>query len=43
MEIREQIKIFNIALSSTLDLYRVWAKKHQLSYNTLSEIGRAHV
>lgn len=36
MEIREQIKLFNIALSSTLDLYRVWAKKHQLSYNTLS-------
>lgn len=35
MEIREQIKLVNIALSSTLDLYRLWAKKHQLNYNTL--------
>lgn len=35
MEIREQIKLVNIALSSTLDLYRVWAKAHHLSYNAL--------
>lgn len=35
MEIREQIKLVNIALSNTLDLYRVWAKKHQLNYNAL--------
>lgn len=35
MEIREQIKLVNIALSGTLDLYRVWAKKHHLNYNTL--------
>ncbi len=35
MEIREQIKLVNIALSSTLDLYRLWAKKHQLNFNAL--------
>lgn len=35
MEIREQIKLVNIALSGTLDLYRIWAKKHQLNYNAL--------
>lgn len=35
MKIREQIKLVNIALSSTLDLYRVWAKEHHLSYNAL--------
>lgn len=35
MEIREQIRHVNIALSGTLDLYRIWAKKHQLNYNTL--------
>lgn len=35
MEIREQIKLVNIALSSTLGLYRVWAKEHHLSYNAL--------
>lgn len=35
MEFREQIKLVNIALSSTLDLYRIWAKKNQLSYNEL--------
>lgn len=35
MEIREQIKLVNIALSGTLDLYRTWAKKHQLNYNAL--------
>ena len=35
MEIREQIKLVNIALSGTLDLYRVWAKKNQLNYNAL--------
>ena len=25
MQIREQIKLVNIALSGTLDLYRIWA------------------
>ena len=30
MEIREQIKFVNIALSGTLDVYRIWAKKHKL-------------
>ena len=35
MLIREQIKLVNIALSGTLDLYRIWAKKHQLNYNAL--------
>lgn len=35
MKIREQIKLVNVALSGTLDLYRVWAKKHQLNYNSL--------
>ncbi|KPI50753.1 MarR family transcriptional regulator [Clostridioides difficile] len=35
MKIREQIKLVSIALSGTLDLYRIWAKKHQLNYNAL--------
>lgn len=35
MNIREQIKLVNTALSGTLDLYRIWAKKHQLNYNAL--------
>lgn len=35
MEIREQIKLINIALSGTLGLYRIWAKKCQLNYNAL--------
>lgn len=35
MEIREQIKLVNTALSGTLDLYRIWAKKHQINYNAL--------
>lgn len=35
MEIREQIKLVNVALSGTLDLYRIWAKKYQLNYNAL--------
>lgn len=35
MEIREQIKLINTALSKTLDLYRIWAKKYQLNYNAL--------
>lgn len=35
MKIREQIQLVNVALSSTLDLYRIWAKKYQLNYNTL--------
>lgn len=35
MEIREQIKLINTALSGTLDLYRIWAKKYELNYNAL--------
>ena len=35
MNIREQIKLVNRALSGTLDLYGVWAKKHGLNYNAL--------
>lgn len=35
MEIREQIKLVNVALSGTLDLYRIWAKRHGLNYNAL--------
>ena len=35
MEIREQIKLVNTALSKTLDLYRIWAKMHDLNYNAL--------
>lgn len=35
MELREQIKQVNTALSQTLDLYRLWAKKYNLSYNAL--------
>ena len=35
MEIREQIKLVNIALSGTLDVYRIWAKKYNLNYNAL--------
>lgn len=35
MDIREQIKLVNAALSGTLDLYRIWAKKHGLNYNAL--------
>ena len=35
MEIRNQIKLVNTALSGTLDLYRIWAKKNQLNYNAL--------
>lgn len=35
MEIHEQIKLVNASLSKTLDLYRIWAKKHDLNYNAL--------
>ena len=35
MQIRAQIKQVDIVLSGTLDLYRIWAKKHQLNYNAL--------
>lgn len=35
MNTREQIKLVNIALSGTLDLYRIWAKQHHLNYNAL--------
>ncbi|MFQ8705495.1 MAG: MarR family winged helix-turn-helix transcriptional regulator [Thomasclavelia sp.] len=35
MKTREQIRLVNAALSGTLDLYRIWAKKHKLNYNAL--------
>lgn len=35
MKIREEIKLVNIALSNTLDLYRLWAKKNQINYHAL--------
>lgn len=33
--LREQIKQVNTALSQTLDLYRLWAKKCNINYNAL--------
>lgn len=35
MDLRDQIKLVNSALSKTLDLYRIWAKKNKLNYNEL--------
>lgn len=35
MDLREQIRLVNTALSRTMDLYRIWAKKHELNYNAL--------
>lgn len=35
MELREQIKLINTALSGTLDLYRLWAKKCNINYHAL--------
>lgn len=35
MTIREQIKAVNLALSGTLEVYRIWAKKNGLNYNEL--------
>lgn len=35
MKLREQIKLVNTALSGTLDLYRIWAKKCNINYNDL--------
>lgn len=35
MTLREQIKLVNTALSNTMDLYRLWAKKCNINYNTL--------
>lgn len=35
MELREQIRLVNAALSKTLDLYRLWARKCGLNYNAL--------
>lgn len=35
MELREQIRQINFALSQTMDLYRIWAKKCNLNYNAL--------
>lgn len=32
---REQIKLVNVALSNTLNLYRLWAKKKHINYNAL--------
>lgn len=42
MQIREQIKLVNVALSGTLDLYRIWAKKYQLNYNALVILYTLH-
>ena len=35
MELREQMRRINSDLSRTMDLYRVWARKCGLNYNTL--------
>lgn len=35
MDLRGQIKLVNAALSGTMDLYRLWAKKCNLNYNAL--------
>lgn len=35
MELREQIKLINTALSGTLDLYRIWAKRCNINYHAL--------
>ena len=35
MNVREQIKAVNSSLSGTLEVYRIWAKKHGLNYNEL--------
>lgn len=35
MEIRNKIRLVNNALSQTMDLYRIWAKKNNVNYNTL--------
>lgn len=35
MDLREQIKLVNTALSGTADLYRIWAKKCGVNYNAL--------
>jgi len=35
MTIREEIKAVNAAISGTLDLYAVWAKRYDLNYNEL--------
>lgn len=35
MEIREQMKLVNTALSGIIDLYQLWAKKNNMSYNAL--------
>lgn len=35
MNMREQIQLVNTILSNTLDLYRLWAKQHDLNYNAL--------
>ena len=42
MEIREQIKLVNIALSGTLDVYRIWAEKYNLNYNALVVLYTLH-
>lgn len=41
-KIREQIKLVNIALSGTLDVYRIWAKKYNLNYNALVVLYTLH-
>lgn len=35
MDLREQIKLVNVSLSGILDLYRIYAKKNNLTYNEL--------
>lgn len=35
MTLREQIKAINTALSQTMDLYRIWAKKKNINYHAL--------
>lgn len=35
MNQREKVRLVNTAISQTMNLYRIWAKKNQLNYNTL--------
>lgn len=36
MSVREEIRVVNTALSGTLNLYAIWAKKFDLNYNELA-------
>lgn len=42
MRIREEIHLINAAISSTLDLYCIWAKKHSINYNALLILYTMH-